>query len=183
MNEQKKIIGGYWASEQLLENPNVYWDSDMVQTIISLISTAGFGDHDDLSVLLCDDRITYNRPSTHLKVRGEDVQTATLTPSNGEESEAPVYVVWRTTINNTKVELARIQTGPFDFHLQGHLLQKRSTHAVEVDIDTVRQSGATKTTRAAMSARFTGPFQRTKQEQTRRLQVACAPKKGIRHGH
>jgi hypothetical protein len=117
----------------------------MVQTTIGRVSTAGFGDHDDLSVLLCDDCVPFAKPSTHLKTRGEDVQTVTLTPSNGDESEAPVYVVWRTTINNKKVDLARIRTGPFDFHLQGHLLQKRSTHAVEVDIHTVRQSGAMKT--------------------------------------
>jgi hypothetical protein len=35
-----------------------------------------------------------------------------------------------------------------------------------------------KTTQGAMSARWTGPFQRTEQEQARRLLVACAPKKG-----
>ena len=144
MNEQKKIITDYAASKQLLENPNVYWDSNMVQMTIGRISTVGFSDHDDLSVLLCDDSVWCDRPSSHLKTRGEDVQTATFTPSNAEESEAPVYVVWSTMIDNKRVELARIQTGPFDFHLQGHLLQKQSTHAMEVDMHAARQLGAIK---------------------------------------
>jgi hypothetical protein len=146
MNEQKKIIADYAASNQLLENPNVYWDSDMVQMTIGRILTVGFGDHYDLSVLLCDDSIWCNQPSSHLKTCGEDVQTATFTPSSAEESDAPVYVVWSTMIDNKRVELARIQTGPFDIHVQGHGLQKRSTHAVEVDIHTARQSGAIKAT-------------------------------------
>jgi hypothetical protein len=167
MKEQKKIIAGYAASKELLENPNVYWDSDMVQTTIGRVLTAGFGDHDDLSVLLCDDCVPNAKPSTHLKTHGEDVQTVTLTPSNGDDGKVPVCVIWRAMINEKKVELARIRTSPFDFHIQGHLLQRRSTHAVEVDVQTVRQSGAMKTTRGAMSARWTGPFQRTEQEQAR----------------
>jgi hypothetical protein len=115
MNEQKQIIADYAASKQLLENPNVYWDSDMVQMTICHISTAGFSDHDDLSVLLCDDSIWCDRPSSHLKTHGEDVQTATFTPSNGEEREAPIFVVWSTMIDRKRVELARIQTGPLTF--------------------------------------------------------------------
>ena len=42
MKEQKKIITGYAASKELVENPNVYWDSDMVQTTIGRVLTAGF---------------------------------------------------------------------------------------------------------------------------------------------
>jgi hypothetical protein len=59
MNEQRTIIAGYAASKQLLENPHVYWDSDMVQTTIGCVSTAGFSDHYDLSILLCDDCVPF----------------------------------------------------------------------------------------------------------------------------
>ena len=69
MNEQKKIIADYAASKQLLENPNVYWDSDMVQMTIGQISTVGFSDHDDLSVLLCDESVRWDQPSSHLKTQ------------------------------------------------------------------------------------------------------------------
>jgi hypothetical protein len=75
MKEQQNIIAGYAASKELLENPHVYWDLDMMETTIGRISTAGFGDHDDLSVFLCDDSVPNDRPSTHLKTRGEDVQS------------------------------------------------------------------------------------------------------------
>jgi hypothetical protein len=54
---------------------------------------------------------------------------------------------WGTIIENKKVELARGQTGPFDFHFQGHLLQKLSTHSVMVDIEMIRKSGGVEFTR------------------------------------
>jgi hypothetical protein len=159
MDEQKKIIKMHVTSNALLENVNVYWKGDMVQTTIGRITSAGFGDHDDLSVLLCDDRVWARRASNDILMRGEDVQTATLVPSDAREDDVPVYVVWSTEINNKKVELARIRTGPFDFHFQGHLIQKRSMHAVKVETSAARMCGANKCTRGAMFARLTGPFQ------------------------
>jgi hypothetical protein len=146
MNEQNKIICAFASMNGFVDNPNVYWSGDMVQTTISHISTSGFGDHDDLSILLCDDSCSDSHPSSKLKTQGEDVQTVTLVPSDVDESKAPVSVIWSTMINDRKVELARVQTGPFDFHIQGHLMQKLSQHAVKVDIVAITQSGAEKST-------------------------------------
>jgi hypothetical protein len=67
MNEQNKIIRAFASLNGLIENHNVYWSGDMVQMTISHISMAGFADHDDLSILLCDDRGSTGRPTNCLK--------------------------------------------------------------------------------------------------------------------
>ena len=64
MNEQRNIIREYANSRGLCDNHHVYWDSDMVQTTIGCLPTAGYGDHDDLSVLLCDDQVCNRRQPT-----------------------------------------------------------------------------------------------------------------------
>jgi hypothetical protein len=111
MKEQNKIIQAYATLNGLKENPNVFWKGDMVQTTIGQTLMAGYGDHDDLSILMCDDNIASFRATNYLKTRGEDVQTATLVISDANKSKAPVLVVWNSVVDNQKVVLAKVQTG------------------------------------------------------------------------
>jgi hypothetical protein len=139
---------------------------------------AGYGDHDNLSILMCNNNIASYRATNYLKTRGKNVQTATLVTLDANKSEVPLSVVWSSIVNNQKVVLAKVQTGPFNFHFQDHCLQKLSTHATIVDACTVKDLGAVKSTRGAMSVRLMGVFQKTQQEQARQLLIAGAPSKG-----
>ena len=131
----------YASNNGLSENENVCWSGDMVQTMIRSIASASYGEHNDLSELLCDDAVTPKNPTNIMQVHGEqDVQMVTLVPSDVENnSTITINIVWYGYIDNKKVKVTRITTGAFDFHVQGQLLQKHTMHKVLVASCVYRQ--------------------------------------------
>ena len=86
MNKQNEAMKRYASDNGLLKNENVCWSGDMVQTMIGSIASASCGKHNNLSVLLCDDGETPKNPTNIIQVCGEDVQMATLVPSDVEDN-------------------------------------------------------------------------------------------------